>query len=66
MAIVHNAVDVAASCLATQASALVTDIANLGDGDSFAGASVGGVGHGTGGDVASGRFWMILVLLIQC
>ena len=66
MAIVHSAGDVAGSCLATQASAIVTDIANLGDGDSFAGASVDGVGHGAGGDIASGRFWMILVLLIQC
>ena len=56
MAIVHSAGDVAASCLATEASALVTDIANLGDGDSFAGASVDGVGHGAGGDIASGRF----------
>ena len=44
----------------------MTDSANLGDGDSFAGASVDDVGQGAGGDIASDRFLMILVLLIQC
>ena len=44
----------------------MTDSANLGDGNSLAGAGVDTVGQGAGGDIASDRFWMILVLLIQC
>ena len=56
MAIVHSAGDVAGSCLATQARALLTDSANLGDGDSLAGVGVDDVGHGVGGDMANDRF----------
>ena len=44
----------------------MTDSANLGDGDSLPGAGVDDVGQGAGGDIASDRFLMILVLLIQC
>ena len=42
----------------------MTDSANLGDGDSLAGAD--DLGQGAGGDIASDRLLMILVLLIQC
>ena len=44
----------------------MTDSANLGDGDSLAGDCVDDVGQGAGGDIASDRFLMILVPLIQC
>ena len=44
----------------------MTDSANLGDVDSLAGDGVDDLGQGAGGDIASDRFLMILVLLIQC
>ena len=44
----------------------MTDSANLGDGDFLAATGVDDVGQGAGGDIASDRFLMILVLLIQC